>query len=161
MKNFTSFLILLCLTFEITYAQKSNHGVYLELGGNGILASANIETSILKNPQIRSHIGIGMYGFMQRKLTIPLGINYLLPIRNTKSYLDIGLGMTFSKANMKLYVNVDDKNSIRKPQNFSFVPNLSYRTHVKNRMLLRIGFTPVITQYLFIPHFGIAVGKLF
>ena len=52
------------------------------------MASVHYERQLFKSTKIYGHIGVGIYGAKQLRPTIPFGVNYLLPIDKSKSFID-------------------------------------------------------------------------
>ena len=79
------------------------NSVYLEAAGNGIFASVNYERQLTKKPGLGVRLGVGFYTENAFYLTIPVGINYLFALRNNKSFIDAGVGVTFAKIDGELF----------------------------------------------------------
>ncbi len=135
--------------------------------GNGIIASLNYERQVLASPDLRIHAGVGFCGSegfngMDRlRMTLPLGIRYLLPLRNPNHCLDIGAGVTYARADMQVYWLVENRNNRINTHYWSFVPSLSYRVLKKTGWMFRGGLSPVVNTYGFIPFVECSVGKGF
>ena len=144
-----------------SFAQKTDNGIYLQLGGNGILGSINYERSILQKPLLKAFVGLGVYGINEKKLTIPVGINYLLPIYKNNVFLEAGVGATYTKAEMRMYIIVDRKTPYVNDKFINPVFNAGIRFQTKKSFLYKANITPVLSQYGIIPHIGFTFGKLF
>src|SRR5829696_5441571 len=75
------------------------NSLYGEMFGNGIgMASLHYERQLKDHPGFGFRLGIG--GFFENKfqLSIPAGINYLFHLRNNRSFIDAGAGITWSSA---------------------------------------------------------------
>lgn len=162
----------ICLTYIIlsvvinAFAQNppQKNSVYFELGGNGLLASINYERQVTgaNAPWIGVYAGAGIYGSNPTYLTIPFGINYLAKLTNSESYIDIGMGATYSKAEVNLYVIVDrkDPNYINKNY-WNYLLRIGFRRQTKKNLMYRISFTPIWNQVGVIPFLGASIGKSF
>lgn len=154
-------LLLLC---SMAFAQTDSRRnlAYFELGGNGLYTSINYERIITKKQKFGIHAGVGRYKDRNYFLTIPIGLRFIKQIKRSSSYLDLGFGATYSRNDVQLYVAV--KRNLPYDgykNNMNIVPSLGYRQYIKNRLMFRMAFTPVINEYGFIPYFGICVGGLF
>lgn len=141
---------------------------YAQFLGNGIVLSANYERQIFKKPGLGIHVGIGICGEEgfywngTSRVTIPVGINYLLPLKRDNRFVDFGIGATYAKSDMQVYILVEHRNPNYVNTNYwSFVPSISYRIHTPKHMMYKYGFTPVINQYGFIPFFEFSAGRSF
>lgn len=142
--------------------------MYAQFLGNGIVLSANYERQLFKKPGLSVHAGFGVCGETgfnwnnSSRLTIPVGVNYLLPLKKNNRFVDFGIGATYAKSDMQVYMLVDYRNSNYVNTNYwSFVPSISYRIHTPKHMMYRYGITPVINQHGFIPFFEFCAGKSF
>ena len=132
--------------------------IYLEAGGNGLFASVNYERQLTKQPGFGLRLGVGFYSENAFYLTIPVGINYLFKLKNDKSFIDAGLGVTWTRNDGNLFG--DSKNS--KGEHFvNFVPSLGYRRHTKQNLMWRVSVTPIANKYGLVPWLGFSVGKRF
>jgi len=159
-------LLIFCLLNSMTkvsgQSKSKLNTVYFELGGNGLFTSINYERQLLKNTRINFHIGTGIYGVQPTYLTIPFGINYLFKLNNTNSYIDLGFGATYSKADVALYAIVDHKNPNYKNTNYwNYIPSVGYRKLTKKNLMYRFSLTPVINHNDFLPFLGFSIGKSF
>ena len=156
------FLLASILLISISsIAQKTNNAVYLQIGGNGMLGSFNYERSLMKKIPLRAHVGIGIYGSREQNMTIPIGVNYLLKLGQKGNFIDVGLGCTYTKADVQLYIIVDRRGNYINDHFFNFVPSISYRKQTPHKFLFKAGITPIINQYGVIPFVGFTFGKLF
>jgi len=151
-----------CILFVNGQTIPKSNTVYFELGGNALFTSLNYERQLLKNTRLNFHIGTGIYGMNPAYLTIPFGVNYLFKSNYPTSYIDLGVGATYSKADVKLYEIVDNKNPNYKNTNYwNGVLSIGYRKLTKRNLMYRISFTPVINHNDFFPFFGFSIGKSF
>jgi hypothetical protein len=87
-------------------SQKKNlrNNVFIELAGNGGLGAINYERLFLNKVNERhligARVGIGYSGINSRKITLPFGIKYALALYKKNVFVDAGLGITYTKAEM-------------------------------------------------------------
>lgn len=163
MKRKVEASIIVMLMLSITsslFAQTTfkRNNLYLEAGGNGLFGSVNYERQLTKQPGIGARIGIGFYTDYAFYLTVPVGINYLFPLKNNSSFIDAGLGFTWARIDGKLFAS--DKNS-NGDHFVSFIPSIGYRKHATKDVMWRISITPVADKYSFTPWLGLTLGKRF
>jgi hypothetical protein len=119
----------------------------------------NYDYQFSKKPGLGIRTGIGFYSLNPFELTIPVGVNYLFELQENRSFMELGFGATWTKANVSLYLEPDLS---KKRTNFgNYFPTIGYRKHTKNSFMWRLSLTPVINQNGFAPFFGGAFGKLF
>jgi hypothetical protein len=134
------------------------NSIYLEGGGNGLFASVNYERQLTKEPGLGVRLGVGMYSEKDFFLTIPVGINYLFPLKKTGSFIDAGLGVTITKVDAKFF----DHSTRAKEYNFvNFIPSIGYRRHIEKDVMWRISVTPIVNKHGAWPWLGFSVGKGF
>ena len=144
---------------------------FAELGGPGILFSANIDRRFTK-----SHLGIGgriglgfisgqtyevnngNYIYDQRSvLTVPVQVNYILGKAASAHTFEIGAGITFVGKKLEV-LNFYDDNTSSVFGSASFM----YRRQPKDGgFSWRIGFTPLIASGYIQPFAGASVGYNF
>lgn len=154
-----SFIFFLLLS-KLLFAQSSfkQNDLYLEAGGNGLFASVNYERQLTKHPGLGVRVGVGFYTEKAFYLTLPVGINYLFPLKNHSSFFDAGLGVTWSRINGDLFGT--DKNSDA-GHFVNFIPSIGFRKHTAKDLMWRISITPVANKYSFTPWLGLSLGKRF
>ena len=135
--------------------------IYFELGGNGLFTSINYERQLLKSKRLNFHIGTGIYGVTPTYLTIPFGLNYLFKLNNSNSYIDLGFGATYSKADVILYANIKRNLGYIQTNFWNYIPSLGYRKLTKNNLMYRFSLTPIINHNDFLPFMGFSIGKNF
>jgi hypothetical protein len=143
-----------------SYAQQNfkRNDIYLEAGGNGLFASVNYERQLTKQPGIGFRVGIGFYTEDAFYLTIPVGINYLFKLKNNQSFIEAGLGTTFTRIDGKLLGDAKNSNG----EHFvNFIPSIGYRKHTTKDVMWRISITPVANKYTLFPWLGLSIGKRF
>ena len=134
------------------------NGMYVETGGNGLFGSVNYERQLTKEAGLGARIGVGFYLENAFYLTIPVGINYLFPLKNDKSFIDAGLGATWTRIDGSLFGESKNSNG----EHFvNFVPSVGYRRHTAQNLMWRISVTPVANKYTLVPWLGASIGKRF
>ncbi len=113
---------------------------YAELGGNGLLFSANYDYRAGEKFGFRGglgYLGIGSTGVV----TIPLGINVLLG--KDGKYFEMGVGATAVISDYDLYGTL----------------SFSYRSQpLEGGVMWKAGITPFFNREDFVPFLGVAVG---
>ncbi|MBC8111024.1 MAG: hypothetical protein H7Y04_08195 [Verrucomicrobia bacterium] len=141
------------LLFGQTTFKKND--IYLEAGGNGLFASVNYERQLTKQPGLGFRLGVGFYSEDNFYLTIPVGINYLFKIKENTSFIDAGLGVTWTRSEGKLFDSPNDDHFV------NFLPSIGYRRHTTRDLMWRISITPLANKYGLVPWLGLSVGKRF
>ena len=159
MKQLILFIICsLFATFSFGQQIFKKNEIYLEAGGNGLFASINYERHLTKQPGFGVRVGVGFYSEEAFYLTIPAGINYLFQLKSDKSFIDAGLGATWTRIDGNLFGEPKNSNG----DNFvNFVPSIGYRHHTKQNLMWRISVTPIANKYGFVPWLGFSLGKRF
>jgi len=132
--------------------------IYLEAGGNGLFASVNYERQLTKQPGLGVRLGVGFYTENAFYLTIPVGINYLFKLNSDKSFIDAGLGVTWTRIDGNLFGESENSNG---DSFVNFIPSVGYRRHTTKNLMWRISVTPVINNNGFVPWLGLSIGKRF
>ncbi|MBK8427283.1 MAG: hypothetical protein IPL27_15460 [Lewinellaceae bacterium] len=148
----------------LSFAQSpfKKNAIFGELGGNGLLASINYERQLSSKPGFGVRLGMGFYGVKPTHLTVPAGVNYLIPLKKNNSFLDLGFGLTFSSANVRLVLASDDgAQNKEKNIHVNVIPGIGFRRHTSKNMMWRFGLTPIINDNGVIPFLGFALGKQF
>jgi len=151
---------LLCCFTQISFAQAGfkRNDIYLEAGGNGLFVSVNYARQLTKTPGLGAHIGVGFYSENSFYLTIPAGINYLFPLRNKKSFIDAGLGVTWARVDGRLF----EKTMWYENQHYTnFIPSIGYRRHTRGNVIWRVNVAAIANRYGGLPWLGAAIGKRF
>ena len=85
-------------------------------------------------------------------------MNYLFKLKNENSFIDAGLGATWTRNNGELFSDSSPANG----EHFvSFVPSIGYRKHTANDVMWRISLAPVANKYGLVPWLGFSLGKRF
>lgn len=158
-----------------TTQDKTVKQFYTEMGGPGILFSANFDTRFIKAKQtgfgMRVGLGFtiieeeyndqnGYYQYQVRSIgTIPLGINYLFGKETSPHTFETGAGITVltSKTEMLNYGGHQKAGNI-----MGFFSFMYRRQPLNGGITWRIGFTPVInTAGDIVPFAGVGIGYSF
>ena len=132
--------------------------IYLEAGGNGLFASVNFERQLTKQPGFGFRLGVGFYAVNVFYLTVPVGINYLFKLKNNKSFIDAGLGVTWTRIEGDLFEN----SRYSSGDHFvNFFPSIGYRRHTTKDLMWRFSVTPIANKNGLIPWIGLSLGKRF
>jgi hypothetical protein len=142
----------------LSFGQLRKNDIYLEAGGNGLFASVNYERQLTKQPGFGVRVGVGFYSENAFYLTIPVGINYLFELKNDKSFIDAGLGATWTRIDGDLFGDSKNPNG---DHFVNFVPSIGYRQHTKQNLMWRVSVTPIANKYGFVPWLGFSIGKRF
>lgn len=159
----TLFIFCLSTTSDVSGQSLSKRNtIYVELLGNGLLTSINYEGQLLKETRLNFHIGTGIYGGQSTYLTIPLGLHYLIKVSKAESYIDLGFGATYSKADVSLYAIVEHRDPNYKNTDYwNYIPSIGYRKITKKNLMYRFSITPVLNHHISLPYFGFSFGKSF
>jgi hypothetical protein len=157
-KTFLTALVLCIVTFAFGQSPFKRNDIYLEAGGNGLWGSINYERQLAKEVGLGARIGFGFYTENAFFLTIPVGINYLFKLKKENSFIDAGLGVTWTRVDAKLFKDEGDSNG---DHFVNFIPSVGYRKHTKDNMMFRFSLTPVINRNGLVPWIGASLGKRF
>lgn len=138
--------------------------LYGEFMGNGLWASLNYERQLGDKPGLGLRAGIGYFsGDEVFRVSIPLGINYLFALTPSRSFLDAGVGATWSGAAGLKTARQDAAAGGRdySERIWSVVPSIGYRRHTRGHFMWRTSFTPVFNKYRSMPWIGLSVGRRF
>ena len=156
-KIFTLTLLLVSFSCSL-WAQTTfkRNAVFLEAGGNGIFGSIGYERQLTKEPGLGFRFGIGFWSENGFYMSIPVGFNYLFPLKKQGSFIEGGAGITWSRRDGRLFKTIpeDDKKT-------HFFPSIGYRRHTKGNTMWRINISPAIHNNGFVPWVGLSIGKLF
>jgi hypothetical protein len=167
MKRSLLFLIFISFYFEVSCQEISREAefrrneIFLELGGNGLLGSINYERQFTNKPGLGMRVGAGVYG-TDTHLTVPLGLNYLIRFFKSRSFVDLGLGVTYIKYNVQLYALAKrEEGYVEKNQYFYFIPSAGLKVCSSKNYVFRLYATPVWTTLGPLPFVGLGFGKRF
>lgn len=129
---------------------------YAEILGNGLVLSVNYERQLGDKPGFGIHAGIGLGVDFP---AIPLGVNYLWNLKNQRSFLEAGFGITLAKAG--IYTNKLDA-AVRDNLTPGYIPSIGYRHHTRYGLLWKLIFSPAFSKYRnLIPYGGFSLGWRF
>ncbi|NCU04954.1 MAG: hypothetical protein GXC73_13290 [Chitinophagaceae bacterium] len=152
------FFLLFIISFFSSYsfAQETfrENSFYIEAFGSGLFGSLNYERQLTKKPGIGVRIGAGFYAEKASSLTIPVGLNYLFPLKTNRRFIDAGFTVSPTYRDADFRSKGNDKWT-------NFVPSVGYRSHTKKDWMWRISITPVINRFAFTPSAGFSIGKVF
>ena len=138
--------------------------LYFELLGNGIGASLSYERQLQNKPGLGVRLGVGYFsGNEQFRASIPISVNYLFNLKNNKSFLDAGIGGTWSAA---AGLKTPKQEAAAGGRDYSehiwsVVPSIGFRRHTRGNFMWRTSFTPIINKYIAIPWLGFSIAKRF
>lgn len=136
--------------------------LYLELGGNGLIGSINYERQVFKKPGLGIHAGLGFYGRGKRYLTVPIGVNYLIGIKSKHNFLMVGMGATYTKAEVLLYAVLKRPSGYVQTNFWNFIPSIGYRGVTNFGLMFQAKISPVYNHDGdFLPYMGIGLGYSF
>ncbi|WP_017256730.1 hypothetical protein [Pedobacter arcticus] len=140
-----------------TISSKRAQNVYVELGAQGLIMSANYDTRFSnKRNGIGGRVGIGAIGGDGDSfITVPVSLNYLLG--DGKNLFEVGLGATYASLSL-------DNDSFFGNGGSTVIGTMAfmYRLQpVTSGFSFRGGFTPIFTSDGFQPYFGISLGYTF
>ncbi|RYD80250.1 MAG: hypothetical protein EOP53_08325, partial [Sphingobacteriales bacterium] len=168
-------LLVVCSISMTAFSQEKetktipNKSFIAELGGPGVLFSANFDTRFKKSPLgFGARLGVGFvsgdesiydpvngyYNYRMRSvLTVPFQLNYLFGKPNSVNAFEVGIGATYiaKKINMLDYYNEDATNVLG-------TASFMYRRMPKDGgFSWRIGFTPLIANGYIQPFGAVSV----
>lgn len=153
------FVILIITNAVFGQSTFRKNTLYGELAGNGLFLSINYERQLSNKPGLGIRVGAGHASSDEKfRLTIPISANYLINLQNNKSFIDAGIGATWSEA---AYVKSTSPIASDNSHIVSFVPSIGYRHQANWGLMTRIGFAPVINSYRFIPSADFCLGMSF
>jgi len=181
MKYLATFLVLQFLVLNTLFAQngdtkksnlENNKTFFAEVGGAGILFSANYDQRFTKSRLgLGYRVGLGFtlvdkanytgtyYNYRTSTVgTIPLGLSYIFGKNNNPNTFEVGAGTTIltSKASVLNYNEYRESNILG---NFTFMYR---RQPIDGGFAWRVGFTPIINNDGDIfPFVGLGLGYSF
>ncbi len=149
--------IVCLLSATMLLQAQGNKAVYGELGGNGLVFSANYDARFSKNENgfgFRAGIGLAT-GIDVTIITFPVALNYL--VGKAPHHLELGMGATYISATVNLF----DSNETG--GGFVYLPTVGYRyAKEKKGFVGRIYVGPIIIGgQAFFPWGGISAGIKF
>jgi len=155
-------LLFICVvkpTAAQTVAGARAQNIFIELGGPGLLLSANYDARFTnRHDGIGGRIGIGYVSISDNSLlTIPVQFNYLLGKNNR--YFELGIGATFinSKGDERDFLSLDDAKGTIGTMTFG------YRYQPEDGGFnFKASLNPIFNSSTFFPFFGgVGVGYTF
>jgi hypothetical protein len=145
----TFLLSLAIIAFTSLSAQKAfkQTTFYGEIMGNGLTISVNYERQLSDKPGLGLHIGLGLGSEMP---VIPIGAKYLFKLKNEKSFIEAGLGITLTDYSFSTLKHNVDNNRLKA----AFIPSVGYRHHTSYGLMWRLNYTPVFLNYRSIWYVG-------
>lgn len=138
--------------------QSRAQNVFVEIGGQGLLFTANYDTRFSnRRDGLGGRAGIGYISIDGDNITtIPFGLNYLLG--SNKHFFEVGLGATVIATSGNDFTLFDEESS-----NLLGTMSFSYRLQpVNSGFAFRAGLTPIFGKNFFIPYFaGLSLGYTF
>ncbi|MDR3693305.1 hypothetical protein [Mucilaginibacter sp.] len=135
--------------------------VYIELGGPGLLFSANYDTRFSQRRDgLGGRIGLGFIASGGASVvTVPFQLNYLLGKKD--KYFEIGLGATYASFNSgSNFLSFDTtpvtSNTVLGTMTFGY----RYQP-VDGGFNFRASFNPIFDSSNFVPYFGLSFGYTF
>jgi hypothetical protein len=155
-------LALFALRATPTCAQSTfkQNDAYFELLGNGIIGSFNYERQLADKPGLGIRVGLGFYPTENGMLSIPVGLNYLINLKNQRSFIEAGLGLTMTSEPVTF---LDFSGDVYNDGPYgNFIPSIGYRMHTAKSLMLRFAITPIFNKHsLTLPSIGFSIGKRF
>ena len=139
--------------------EKRAQNVFVELGGQGLLFTANYDSRFSKRRDgLGGRAGIGYISIGgDNASTVPLSLNYLLG--KGRQFFEIGLGATL------LATSGNDNSFLFNENNSNIIGTMSfsYRLQPIDRgFSFRAGLTPIFNKNFFIPYYaGLSLGYSF
>ncbi|WP_079700725.1 hypothetical protein [Daejeonella lutea] len=138
--------------------QSRAQNVFVEVGGQGLLFTANYDTRFSnKRNGLGGRAGIGYIAIDgDHVTTVPIGLNYLLG--TGKHLFEVGLGATVIAAGGDDFSLFDEEAS-----NVLGTMSFTYRLQpVNSGFAFRAGLTPIFGKGFFIPYYaGLSLGYTF
>ncbi|MFA6946694.1 MAG: hypothetical protein WC220_12420 [Pedobacter sp.] len=139
--------------------EKPAQNIFVELGGQGLLFTANYDTRFSnRRDGLGGRVGIGYVAINgDNATTVPLSLNYLLG--KGKHFFEMGLGATL------LATGGNDNSILFDENNSNIIGTMSFSYRLQpadGGFSLRAGLTPVFNKVFFIPYYaGISLGYSF
>ncbi len=150
------------MSSQISRAQTSHRNtIFAELGSNALFVSMNYERQLLQKPKFAARVGVGIYGVDPSVLTLPVGINYLLRIKKSNYFLDVGVGATYTRSRVEMYAIVETREPYVQKSYWNYIPSIGFRKQSKN-LMIRINASLVANETIgALPFAGSSIGRTF
>lgn len=169
--------LLSAVLFAAAQKSKSNTAVpgrtsfYAELGGPGILFSANIDTRFTSSRLgWGGRLGVGFVSADESKLvngnyeynprsviTVPVQVNYIFGKDDSPHTFEVGAGISYVGRELEIFNFYEDKTS----KWFGSASFMYRRQPLKGGFTWRAGFTPLFAKGYIQPTGGVSVGYCF
>jgi hypothetical protein len=171
-----AFLFISCLVYAQKNTVPGQMSFYAELGGPGILFSANIDGRFTKSQLgFGGRIGIGFvqsdtyynsnngsYYQTQSVATFPIQLNYIFGKSNSVHAFEVGAGVTFTGKKIDLFNNNFNGYNNEVLSSVFGTASFMYRRQPKDGgFSWRVGFTPIVGSGYIQPSGGVSVGYNF
>lgn len=158
-KAFLFSLFMVSFIHGFTQSNFRKNTLFGEFGGNGVFLSLNYERQLGIKPGLGVHVGLGNADVDENfAFTIPVGMDYLFNIRNQKSFIEAGAGVTWALQNIWDGYNYTEPHKY-KPR---FIPSIGYRHHTPYGLMWKITASPAFAKNNIIPFYpGISLGWRF
>lgn len=172
--KYVLFLVAMCIS-TVAYCQdetpNKNAGLtsfYAELGGPGILFSANLDRRFGKTKLgLGGRVGLGFVTGdfeesnnvykMQSVVTFPLQLNYVFGKENSAHTFEVGAGLTITGKKLDIFDFEDEKAT----SVFGTASFMYRRQPTDGGFSWRIGFSPLMANGYIQPFGGVSVGYNF
>ncbi len=169
--------VTLCAHAQSPVSKPVYQSFFAEVGGPGVLFSANFDTRFKKTPLgIGARLGLGFvsgyyptqidsfgyaygYGNARSIVTVPFQINYLFGKPNSVSALEIGAGATYIGRKIDVFHN--DYFGQKRTQIVGTASFMYRRMPKQGDFSWRAGFTPVIQNGYIQPSAAASIGYNF
>jgi hypothetical protein len=152
-------ILLINATTSLAQNTFKRNDLYFELLGNGVVASINYERQLADQPGLGVRVGVGFSPTEHGVLSVPLGFNYLVPFKNQRSFLELGLGVTLTAEPVRL---LDFSGDVYDNGTYgNFIPSVAYRAHTSKNLMWRFSLTPMFNSAETLPWVGFSIGKRF
>lgn len=124
------------------------------------MGSFNYKRQLTSKPGIGARVGLGFFPSENGMLSVPVGLNYLINLKDQRSFIEAGLGLTFTGEPV-LFLDFSGDVYNNAPYT-NFVPSVGYRWHTSKNLMFRFNITPIINKHtLTLPSIGFSVGGRF
>jgi hypothetical protein len=140
----------------------AKQAVYIEFGGPAGCGSLNYEHDLFKKTSLKIALRAGIGSCCLKDFEGKLNPDLVIPLEVLLSYgkagkLELGAGQAISSV---VYSRALDESKIRKTEISTFF-TLSYRYQWSNGLLIRIGYTPVMSANHYYHWCGFSLGYAF
>lgn len=144
---------------ESPISEKRAQNIFVEIGGQGLLFTANYDTRFSnKSNGLGARVGIGYLAVSgNHATTVPISLNYLLG--KGKNFFEMGLGTTL----LAVKGNEDTFSFNESKSNFVGSMSFAYRLQPSDGgFSFRAGLSPIFNKDFFMPYYaGLSLGYTF